>query len=76
LRESETKATHAIHGVSERLGILQELFCGALEDSKVPLIVVELRIIRFWKLEEGVVSTTPCRHGALMRMRTFGHADL
>ena len=41
--------THAIDGICEGLGILQELLSGSLEDSKIPLIIVEFWVSRFCK---------------------------
>ena len=41
-------ATHAIHGIGECLGVLQELIGGGLEESEVPLTVVELWVAGFW----------------------------
>jgi hypothetical protein len=47
--ERVEKETHALDSLGECLGVLQELLGSGLEETKVPLIVVELRICRFWK---------------------------
>jgi hypothetical protein len=47
--ERGEKGTHALDSFGECLGVLQELLGSGLKETKVPLIVVELRICGFWK---------------------------
>ena len=65
--------THAVNGICENLGVLQEFLGGGLKDCKIPLIIVEFRIRGLWEVD-GAISTgtkentRPC---SLLDMPTF-----
>ena len=62
VRDRGNETTHAVHGIGKRLGILQKLFRGGLEEGKITLIVVELLIGGLWNERRGSVQ---CNHGGL-----------
>jgi hypothetical protein len=41
--------THAVDGIREGLGVLQELLSGGLENPEIPLIIVKFRVIGLWR---------------------------
>ena len=41
--------THAVDGIREGLGVLQELLSGGLEDRKITLEIVKFRVGGLWR---------------------------
>jgi len=56
--------THAVDGIRECLGVLQELLSSGLEDCKISLIIVEFHVTGLWWVEgeRRVISTRHTAH--------------